>query len=138
MSMNDCFDAQPGTARADANAAATLDPQALERLRELDPGGHSRLLPRVAQAFGTSVARLLPQMKTALEASDLAAIRHVAHTLKSSSASIGAIKLARLCADIEALSRDGRVDGLADSIAAFTSEVGAVQGALNRMLDNPS
>lgn len=138
MSMNDCFDAQPGTACADANAAATLDPQALERLRELDPGGHSKLLPRVAQAFATSVARLLPQMTTALEASDLAAIRHVAHTLKSSSASIGAIKLSQLCADIEALSRDGRADGLADSIAAFTSEVGAVQSALNRMLDNPS
>ncbi len=136
MSIDDRFEARTGKARADA--MATLDPQALERLRELDPGGQSKLLSRVAQAFDTSVARLLPQMTTALEASDLAAIRHVAHTLKSSSASIGAVKLSQLCADIEAQSRDGRIEGLADAIAAFTTEVGAVQGALSLMLDQPS
>ncbi len=120
------------------DVAAVLDPQALERLRELDPGGRSKLLLRVADAFGTSVARLLPQMKTALGARDMAAIRHVAHTLKSSSASIGAIKLSQLCADIEAMSREGRIEGLADAIAAFNSEVSTVQGALNHMLSNPS
>lgn len=115
-----------------------LDPQAIERLRELDPGGQSKLLVRVADAFGTSVARLLPQMTTAFQARDVAAIRHVAHTLKSSSASIGAVKLSQLCADIEAVSREGRVDGLADAIAAFHREVTAVQGALKQILDNPS
>lgn len=134
--MIDRVDAQGCEVRADA--AVVLDPQALERLRELDPGGQSKLLLRVADAFGTSVARLLPQMKTALQARDMAAIRHVGHTLKSSSASIGAVKLSRLCADIEAMSREGRVEGLADAIAAFNSEVTVVQGALNRILDNPS
>ncbi|MEO8122420.1 MAG: Hpt domain-containing protein [Burkholderiales bacterium] len=136
MPMIDRVDAQGCEVRADA--AVVLDPQALERLRELDPGGQSKLLLRVADAFGTSVARLLPQMKTALQARDMAAIRHVGHTLKSSSASIGAVKLSRLCADIEAMSREGRVEGLADAIAAFNSEVTVVQGALNRILDNPS
>lgn len=134
--MNDRFDARED--KVDADAAAVLDPQALERLRELDPGGQSKLLPRVANAFGTSVARLLPQMKTAQDAGDMAAIHHVAHTLKSSSASIGAVKLSRLCADIEAMSREGRIEGLPDAIAAFVSEVTAVQGALNRILDEPS
>lgn len=115
-----------------------LDPQALDRLRELDPDGKSQLLARVAGAFGTSVMRLLPQMKTALEAKDMAAIRHVAHTLKSSSASIGAVKLSRLCADIESMSRDGRVEGLADAISEFNTEVSTVQGALSSMFANPS
>lgn len=119
------------------NAAAVLDPQAIERLRELDPGGQSKLLVRVAEAFGTSVARLLPQMTTALQAQDAAAIRHVAHTLKSSSASIGAVKLSQLCADIEAVSREGRIEGLAGAIAAFHAEVAAVQRALNRILASP-
>ena len=134
--MIDRFDAQHATARAAEDAV--LDPQAIERLRELDPGGRSKLLSRVANAFGTSVARLLPQMRTALAASDLSAIRHVAHTLKSSSASIGAVKLSQLCADIEAMSRAGSSEGLADAIAAFDSEITVVQGALDRILDNPS
>lgn len=134
MPMMDRVDVKPGSAPLDA--AAVLDPQALERLRELDPGGQSKLLARIVDAFSTSVARLLPQINKALEAGDLAAIHHVAHTLKSSSASIGAIKLSRLCADIEAVSRTGRSDGLADAIAAFNTEVGAVQGALNSMLEH--
>lgn len=134
--MIDRFDAQRDAALA--GDALVLEPQAIERLRELDPGGQSKLLKRVADAFDTSVARLLPQMKTAFAASDLAAIRHVAHTLKSSSASIGAVKLSQLCADIEAMSRDGRVEGLADAIAAFNSEITVVQGALDRILDNPT
>ena len=121
---------QPGGARV------VLDPQALERLRELDPGGHSKLLSRVAGAFGTSVARLLPQMTTAFEARDMAAIRHVAHTLKSSSASIGAVKLSRLCADIETMSREGRIDGLPEAMTAFDSEVNAVLDALKPLLDD--
>lgn len=121
---------QPGGARV------VLDPQALERLRELDPGGHSKLLSRVAGAFGTSVARLLPQLTTAFEARDMAAIRHVAHTLKSSSASIGAVKLSQLCADIESMSREGRIDGLPEAMTAFDSEVNAVLDALKPLLDD--
>ena len=136
MTVDSRIDVQGCGARL--GAAAVLDPQAIERLRELDPGGQSKLLVRVADAFGTSVARLLPQMTTAFQARDAAANRHVAHTLKSSSASIGAVKLSQLCADIEAVSREGRVDGLADAIAAFHREVTAVQGALKQILDNPS
>ncbi|MCO5123131.1 MAG: Hpt domain-containing protein [Rhizobacter sp.] len=119
-----------------SRVAGVLDPEALARLRELDPEGQSKLLSRVAGAFGTSVARLLPQLKTALEARDMAAIRHVAHTLKSSSASIGAVKLSRLCADIESMSREGRFEGLPDAIAAFNSEVTAVLDALKPLLES--
>jgi HPt (histidine-containing phosphotransfer) domain-containing protein len=35
----------------------------------------------------------------------MATIRHVAHTLKSSAASVGALRLSRLCAEIEAGAR---------------------------------
>lgn len=132
MTVDSRFDDRECAARADV--AAVLDPQALARLRELDPDGQSKLLARVAQAFATSVARLLPQMKTAFEAGDVAAIHHVAHTLKSSSASIGAVRLSQLCADIEAMSRDGRVERLADAISTFESEITAVQAALKQTL----
>ena len=66
----------------------------------------------------------------------MAAIRHVAHTLKSSSASIGAVKLSQLCADIETMSREGRIDGLPEAMSAFDSEVNAVLDALKPLLDD--
>jgi HPt (histidine-containing phosphotransfer) domain-containing protein len=78
-----------------------LDQAALARLAELDPSGANRLLERVLQAFQTSVARLRPQLIAGRADGDPAAIRLVTHTLKSSSASIGALRLSQLCAEIE-------------------------------------
>ena len=132
MTVDSRFDDRECAARADV--AAVLDPQPLARLRELDPDGQSKLLARVAQAFATSVARLLPQMKTAFEAGDVAAIHHVAHTLKSSSASIGALELSRLCADCERRVRESRADGLDAVLDALTLQIGRAVQALKHEL----
>jgi HPt (histidine-containing phosphotransfer) domain-containing protein len=89
-----------------------LDEEALQRLRELDPSGQNHLLERVLRAFESSVLRLAPQLRDARQRGDMAAIRHVAHTLKSSSASVGALRLSRLCAEIEVAVRQEAVTGL--------------------------
>lgn len=92
----------PGAAQAPAvMAESNLDPGALKRLEELDPSGHNQLLVRVLHAFQASVARLRPQLDAARGTGDRATIRLIAHTLKSSSASIGAVHLSQLCAEIE-------------------------------------
>jgi HPt (histidine-containing phosphotransfer) domain-containing protein len=101
------------TAPPDGVGAAqpVLDPVALRRLTDLDPTGANHLLERVLQAFQTSVARLRPQADAARLNGDRGALRLVAHTLKSSSASIGAMRLSQLCGQIEAVIRqDGGED----------------------------
>jgi signal transduction histidine kinase/DNA-binding response OmpR family regulator len=118
-----------------ASAAPVLDEVALARLRELDPKGENKLIERVMRAFETSVARLLPQLEESRRAGDRAGIRHVAHTLKSSSASIGAIKLSQLCADIEAMIRLDKADGLDARVDAMCAEVEIVLQALRDLLD---
>ena len=92
--------------RPPPSGPAVLDLAALARLSELDPTGANRLVERVLQAFKTSVARLRPQAEAARLNGDPAGIRLVAHTLKSSSASIGALRLSALCAAIEASIRE--------------------------------
>jgi len=121
-------------AAGSAPGAEVLDPQALERLRELDPSGQNRLMARVASAFDTSVGRLMPQLRDAMQSTDLTVIRHVSHTLKSSSASIGAVKLSKMCAEMESMARQGQSDGMTDRIALLLSEVEVVRVALQRML----
>ena len=116
---------------------AQLDPEALQRLRELDPTGASRLMERVVKAFNASVSRLLPQLHAARDNADPAGIRHVAHTLKSSSASIGAVKLALLCAEMEAMARKGSSDDMNEKIATLSHEVFAVLEALKLAPDSP-
>lgn len=107
-----------------------LDAQALIKLRELDPGGRNRLLERVAAAFETSLARLVPQLVEAQSSLDADAVRMVAHTLKSSSASIGALKLSSICAETETMIRQGRVDALGERIDMLRAEIERVRAAL--------
>ncbi len=112
---------------------ADLDAQALAGLRALDPGNGNRLVQRVVQAFETSAARLLPQLRAAHAAGDASGIHHVAHTLKSSSASVGALSLSRHCAELEALARAGHAAALGPQVAALIDEVDAALQALRRL-----
>ncbi|MDQ6630118.1 MAG: Hpt domain-containing protein [Pseudomonadota bacterium] len=114
-----------------------LDDAALQRLRDLDPSGQSRLVGRVMRAFGVSVARLGPQLRQARQQSDTVAIRHVAHTLKSSSASIGALKLSGIFADIETAIRLETVGEIGALLDAVDRELPVVLEAVHSMRDMP-
>lgn len=118
------------------NSAALLDPEAIRRLRELDPSGGNKLLERVVAAFSTSLDRLLPELARAREGDtlDLAVVRHVSHTLKSSSASLGAMALSARCADIETQAREGRCEGLSEQLDAMLQDIQQVRTALAALL----
>ena len=90
-----------------ASSAATLDEAALAKLRELDPDGRRGVVKRVLTAFETSLVRWLDQLDGRSDPVDAAALGHIAHTLKSSSGSVGARDLAQACADIERRLRSG-------------------------------
>ena len=115
------------------SAGSVLDAEALQRLSELDPTGANRLLERVFQAFETSALRLLPQMHEAYRVANHPGVRHVVHTLKSSSASIGAVKLSQLCAEIENMIRLETYDDLADRVGRMDRETNAVLQALKQI-----
>ena len=110
-----------------------LDPAALAGLRELDPTGKNHLLERVLAAFKTSTARLIPQVQEALSKADLQGVRHVAHTLKSSAASVGGMKLSAICTELEAGIRQGQTLNLAAQVDALVEEVERLLAALQRL-----
>ena len=117
--------------------ARVLDREALDRLRELDPTGKSKLIERVLRAFESSAGRLAQQFGEARKGGDVQGIRHVVHTLKSSAASIGALDLARLCAEIEASIRNDALTTLNERLDAMDRELAAVLKALTPMLASP-
>jgi hypothetical protein len=113
------------------STASTLDAEALARLRELDPSGANGLLDRVINAYMNSLDRLIPELMAARGANlQLNAILQVAHTLKSSSASLGALKLSKLCADVEMLARTGDAEHIEAEIDAMLAELGRARVAL--------
>lgn len=116
---------EPTSDPSQALAAALsppLDAVALQRLCELDPGGRHGLLPKVLRTFDTSSQRLLDQLGAARATQDLDTQRLVAHTLKSSSMSIGALALSHHCAEAEQRLRHGQIDGLAPMLDALEAE----------------
>ncbi|MES2889822.1 MAG: response regulator [Pseudomonadota bacterium] len=125
----------PATSDLPTPPAFALDQSALNRLKELDPRGENHLIERVIGAFQTSVARLVPQLEEAHRAGDLSGVRHVAHTFKSSSASIGATELSQRCTELETLIRQDQVDNLDERVEGIRKEIALVSQALQTLLD---
>ncbi len=88
----------------DESSHAAIDAEALQLL----PGG-SVMLKKVLTMFLTSLAELMTAMETGIEQADSDQVMRASHTLKSSSAMVGAMALSKLCKEIEAVSAN---DGL--------------------------
>jgi histidine phosphotransfer protein HptB len=126
----------PGLPEPDLDHAGEpgLDESALAQLRALDPDGHHGVLPRVLAAFETSLLRLQAQLVALNASTDTKAIGDIAHTLKSSSASVGALGLARLCAEAERAARAGQVERLDAAMVGLRAESARVLRLVRAML----
>jgi HPt (histidine-containing phosphotransfer) domain-containing protein len=89
--------------------AAALDAAVIERIRDMERRGAARLLERLIATYLDAAAKLVAAAEAALESGDAQALRQAVHTLKSSSANVGAAHLAQRCAGLEALARAGEV-----------------------------
>ncbi|MBZ8140135.1 histidine kinase [Rubrivivax gelatinosus] len=99
-----------------------LDETALARLRELDPDGSLGVLGRVLETFRQALGRDLVRMATARDGGDLKTVGEVAHKVKSSSASVGALGLSALCAEVERRVRAGDTADIAPRVQALLAE----------------
>lgn len=117
-----------------ANTAVLLDPEAIERLRQLDPGGQQGVLMRVLQAYETSLVRYLDDIASVVAAGDVERLKRSAHTLKSSSAAVGALEFSRICAEVEQLAaKAGSLPG-PGAVEAMVHEGRRVLAAVRTML----
>ena len=116
------------------DSGPVLDAACLAELRALDPDGRAQLVKRVLATYQTSLVRLVEQLRQARAEATWEQVSRVAHTLKSSSASIGALSLARLCAEIERLLRTGDHEGAGPLLDRFDVEVGRVEIAVRQAL----
>jgi HPt (histidine-containing phosphotransfer) domain-containing protein len=111
-----------------------LDAACMAELRALDPDGKAQLVKRVLATYQASLAKLVEQLRGALTEGAWDQVSRVAHTLKSSSASIGALALSALCADIERLLRAGDNAATLPLLERFHAEVVRVDAAVGQTL----
>ncbi len=93
-------------------------------------GGDMGFLVDLVSEYRTDGASRVADMRTALAAGQAEDLRRAAHTLKGSSASLGANGLAEVCREVEAAARDGDLDGLGPKVDAIAAELDEVVAAL--------
>ncbi|MCH7866069.1 MAG: response regulator [Myxococcales bacterium] len=108
----------------------SIDPTALENLLELQQRGNTGLLERVVTTYLASSSRLSAQLRDAVEAGNATGMAKAAHTLKSSSAQVGAMKLSALAKEMESRGRAGSLDGASGHLDELLLELESVQEEL--------
>ncbi|HET9488814.1 MAG TPA: response regulator [Methylomirabilota bacterium] len=118
-----------------AGPAATLDrsDEVVDRgvLHQLGTElGGAEALREVIQTFLRGAPGLLATLRDAAGQGDTIAIERAAHTLKSSSAMVGAFALSNRCAELERLSRTEPIQAVRSRVGDITTLYEAVEGAL--------
>ncbi len=108
-------------------AAPVFDGQALERLAALGEPGFVR---EIVQVFLAEAPARLEAARGALERGDLSALERLAHSLKSSAATLGGLRLASTCEALERVARQRDAAASGPLLARLCEDVAALEPCL--------
>jgi signal transduction histidine kinase/CheY-like chemotaxis protein/HPt (histidine-containing phosphotransfer) domain-containing protein len=120
----------PASDSAAAREASLLDRRALDAIRELSPERGATILARVIDSYLVTAPDQLEALQRALADNDARALQSQAHSLKSSSANVGARELAELAREVEAFGRAGQTTDAAGLVERMAREFLRVREAL--------
>jgi len=127
--------AEPEPKAAPAFAAETeassLDLAPIDTLRALDPNGERNIVQRAVTKFADYSDELLARLANAIGEGNIEEVSRLAHSLKSSSANLGATDLSRQCTELEKLTGTG---GLPCDIGQRLTTMQATQQAAKQAL----
>jgi signal transduction histidine kinase/CheY-like chemotaxis protein len=116
-------------------AADQINRQALNNIRALSASNGDALLERVLQAFLEDTPTHLHTIGQAIANGNTSQMRKAAHSLKSSSANVGADALAQRCKELEQLGRHDTTAGAAALLAEMERSFQAARQALGAILE---
>ncbi|MCB1823610.1 MAG: response regulator [Candidatus Competibacteraceae bacterium] len=96
----------PSRPSSPGRTASPLDERVLAQIRALQRPGQPSVLAGIIELYLDNAPTLLQQMREAITAGDGEALYQAAHGFKSSSATLGATRLAAVCEDLERRGRN--------------------------------
>jgi two-component system, sensor histidine kinase and response regulator len=108
-----------------------LDVTALARLERF---GGKKLLREMIELFQTAAPERIAAARAGVETGDVAGAELALHSLKSSSAQMGAVRLGRLSEEGEVLTRAGTLEGVDELVRQLEDELVRVQEWLSSTL----
>jgi CheY-like chemotaxis protein len=110
-----------------------IDLTVVELIRDMERRGAPRLFERLVRTYVSTSAKLVAAIDTALPRQDCPAVRHAAHTLKSSSGNLGATQLAQRFSTLERQARAQEIGAAADEWKVTRMEYQRVVRALGEI-----
>ncbi len=120
---------------ADVESPTPLDQTALDNIRALQHPGSPDLLDRIIRHFLADTPALLQTIKEAVKAGDAHALERAAHSLKSTSATMGALGLTQVCSQLELAGRSGTMPASDTLLRTVESSFEAARVALEKELE---
>jgi CheY-like chemotaxis protein/HPt (histidine-containing phosphotransfer) domain-containing protein len=116
--------------------AEMLDTGRLDEIRELSGDDEPDFLRNIAEKFFKVTEQLIQEMRTALVADDRDALKVAAHTLKSSSANLGAMGLSLLCNELEGTTEEASPEEVEKIVSEIETEYKSAQVALRQVAND--
>ena len=103
-----------------------FDPTVFAKYRRIQQMGQPDIVVEIIESYLKSALPLVQKMRAALALGDGGALWRAAHTMKSSSGSVGAMKMAKICQELERKGRAKELEGcdlLFDELVRESSHV---------------
>jgi HPt (histidine-containing phosphotransfer) domain-containing protein len=111
----------------------TIDQEAIANLRDLNPGDGGEFLREIIAIYIEDTPKRIVDMKKCLASGDVTTFTRAAHTIKGSSANVGAQVLKAIAERLEALSRKEGLAVVEPLIADCEEEFARVATALRKL-----
>jgi HPt (histidine-containing phosphotransfer) domain-containing protein len=112
-----------------------LDKSVLASLRELQEEGEPDIVAEVGDLFLKHAPLKIAAIKKAASEGNAKALEVAAHSLKSSSSYIGAMKLSAISKDLEFMGRSGALEGSVEKAALIEAEFERVKAAIEAEIE---
>jgi HPt (histidine-containing phosphotransfer) domain-containing protein len=108
---------------------SAIDQATLDHLLDIT-GGDLEFLDELVDTYLADGETQIAALQAAVDMDDVQGLVRPAHTLKSSSANVGALSLAEACRTLEADGRGGTVADVGERVAAIADRFAAARAAL--------
>ncbi|MDJ0839179.1 MAG: response regulator [Acidobacteriota bacterium] len=112
--------------------SSAIDQKILDRIRALETDSNRGVVARLISIFLEDAPKLLKNVQRAFVERDIDDARRAVHTLKSSSANLGAMTLSEICKTMEQYCRDGELDKAAEKMVDLQYEFEAATEELKQ------
>jgi signal transduction histidine kinase/CheY-like chemotaxis protein/HPt (histidine-containing phosphotransfer) domain-containing protein len=130
----DLQDREPAKEKEEETDFVSIDRRMLLEIQDLQIEGEPSILDKIIKAYLEGSKVLISQLRESIAVKDIDVLQKNAHSLKSSSANVGAAKLSKMSKELEENCKNSHFGNAADLVSSIESEFIKVKAGLKKEL----